>query len=194
MVFLRREFEEGGRRLSGEGVYLRHPEARDFSQWQGVRSQSRAFLEPWEPTWPADELTRSSFRDKLRRYAEDIRDGRAYPFFVFRADDDQLVGGITLSQVRRGAAHAGTIGYWVGEPYKRNRYTRAAVRAVVRFCFDDLGLHRVEAACQPDNGPSRALLTGVGFGEEGRARSYLKINGGWRDHILYAMVAGDPLL
>jgi ribosomal-protein-alanine N-acetyltransferase len=194
MVFLRREYEEGGRRLLGQGVYLRHPEVRDFPQWMAVRSASRAFLEPWEPTWPADELSRASFRDKLRRYAEDIRDGRAYPFFVFRADDDQLVGGITLSQVRRGAAHAGTIGYWVGEPHRRQGFTRAAVRAVVRFCFDDLGLHRVEAACQPDNEPSRALLAGAGFTEEGRARSYLKIDGAWRDHILFAMVAGDPLV
>jgi ribosomal-protein-alanine N-acetyltransferase len=68
------------------------------------------------------------------------------------------------------------------------------VRAVVRFCFDDLGLHRVEAACQPDNDPSRALLLSVGFQEEGRARAFLKINGGWRDHILFAMLEGDPLL
>jgi [ribosomal protein S5]-alanine N-acetyltransferase len=193
MVFLRRDAEEGGRRLIGEGVYLRHPDTRDYLPWAAVRQASREFLTPWEPTWPADELTRPSFRDKLRRYAEDIRDGRAYPFFIFRAEDDQLVGGITLSQVRRGAAHAGTIGYWVGEPYQRRGYVIAAVRAVARFCFDDLALHRVEAACQPDNDPSHKLLLQVGFTEEGRARSYLKINGGWRDHILFAMVAGDPI-
>ncbi len=193
MVFLRRE-DEGGRKLTGAGVYLRHPEARDFAQWATVRNASRAFLTPWEPTWPDDELTRPAFRDKLRRYAEDIRDGRAYPFFIFRSEDDQLVGGITLSQVRRGAAHAGTIGYWVGEPYKRQGHVRNAVRALTQWCFEDLGLHRVEAACQPDNEPSRNLLKSVGFTEEGRARSYLKINGGWRDHILFAMVAGDTIL
>jgi ribosomal-protein-alanine N-acetyltransferase len=194
MVFLRRESEEGGRRLAGEGVYLRHPEPRDYTQWAQVRAASRDFLTPWEPTWPPDELSRPSYRDKLRRYAEDVRDGRAYPFFVFRAEDDQLVGGITLSQVRRGAAHAGTIGYWAGEPYKRRGHIRAAVRAILRFCFEDLGLHRVEAACQPENDPSRSLLIGVGFREEGFARSYLKINGAWRDHVLFAIIAGDPIV
>lgn len=186
MAFLRREGEEG--RLAGERVYLRHPEARDFSSWAQLRAQSRGFLQPWEPTWPEDELTIASFRYKLRRYAHDIRDGKAYPFFVFRNDDGHLVGGVTLSQVRRGAAQAGTVGYWVGQPFQGMGYTTDATRAVVRFAFEELDLHRVEAACQPENGPSRAVLAKAGFEEEGRARAYLKINGAWRDHILFGRV------
>ncbi|MGE3302594.1 MAG: GNAT family N-acetyltransferase, partial [Hyphomonadaceae bacterium] len=173
MVFLRRD-DEGGRRVNGEGVYLRHPELRDFPAWADVRGRSRAFLEPWEPTWPANELTRSAFKDKLRRYGDDIQADRSYPFYIFRAEDDALVGGATLSRIHRGSAQSCTLGYWVGEPYKRRGYTRAAVRALIGFAFGDLRLHRIEAACQPDNGPSRALLLGVGFEEEGRARAYLK--------------------
>ncbi|MET0181645.1 MAG: GNAT family protein [Caulobacterales bacterium] len=188
MVFLRREGEEGGRRLVGNSVFLRHPELRDFSAWARVRGDSRAFLEPWEPIWPEDELTLGAYRYKLRRYAQDIRDAKSFPFFVFREDDGALVGGVTLSQVRRGAAQTGTLGYWVGQAYQGSGYTTEATQAVVRFAFVELGLHRVEAACQPDNASSRRVLAKAGFTEEGYAQAYLKIAGKWRDHVLHAIV------
>ncbi|MDX2233346.1 MAG: GNAT family protein [Hyphomonadaceae bacterium] len=185
--------DDGLRRLDGGGVYLRHPEARDYQDWAELREASRAFLTPWEPTWADDELSRTSFRYKLRRYTEDARDGRAYAFFIFRARDNVLVGGATLSRVQRGVAMSCSLGYWVGAPHARRGHTSAAVRTLARFAFDDLALHRVEAACQPDNDPSRRLLEKVGFTAEGRARSYLKIAGAWRDHLLFGMVAGDAI-
>jgi ribosomal-protein-alanine N-acetyltransferase len=145
-------------------------------------------LTPWEPTWPEDELTKSAFRYRVRRYMQDLEDDKAYPFFVFRMSDEALVGGVTLSQVRRGAAMSATLGYWVGQPYQRRGYTSAAVRLAVQFAFDELDLHRVEAACQPDNIASQGVLKKCGFAEEGRARAYLKINGAWRDHLLFACI------
>jgi ribosomal-protein-alanine N-acetyltransferase len=185
--------EDGLRRLDGEGVFLRHPELRDYQAWADLRARSRAFLTPWEPTWPEDELTRASYRYKLRRYHDDIREGRSYPFLIFRAHDATLVGGATLSRVQRGVTLSCSLGYWVGEPYRRRGHTSAAVRTLARFAFEELGLHRVEAAVQPDNDPSRGLLEGVGFTLEGRARAYLKINGAWRDHLLFGLVKGDPI-
>ena len=185
--------DDGVRRLDGASVYLRHPEARDYQEWADLREASRVFLTPWEPTWADDELSRSSFRYKLRRYTEDARDGRAYAFFLFRARDNVLVGGATLSRVQRGVAMSCSLGYWIGAPHARRGHTSAGVRRLARFAFDDLGLHRVEAACQPDNEPSRTLLAKVGFTHEGLARSYLKIDGDWRDHLLFGLVAGDPV-
>lgn len=185
--------DESERRLDGGGIYLRPPEARDYQDWADLREASRAFLKPWEPTWADDELSRGSFRYKLRRYTEDARDGRAYAFFFFRTRDNVLVGGATLSRVQRGVAMSCSLGYWVGRPHARRGHTSAAVRRLVRFAFDDLGLHRVEAACQPDNTPSRSLLKKVGFTEEGAARAYLKIDGEWKDHVLFGIVAGDPI-
>jgi ribosomal-protein-alanine N-acetyltransferase len=185
--------DDGIRRLDGGGVYLRHPEARDYQDWADLREESRAFLTPWEPTWADDELSRPSFRYKLRRYTEDARDGRAYAFFIFRLRDNALVGGATLSRVQRGVALSCSLGYWAGAPHARRGYTSAAVRTLTRFAFEELGLHRVEAACQPDNDPSRRLLEKVGFTGEGLARKYLKIDGEWRDHLLFGMVAGDPI-
>jgi ribosomal-protein-alanine N-acetyltransferase len=179
---------ESGLRLEGGGVYLRPPRAADYLDWRELRAASRIFLQPWEPTWPSDDLTRAAFRRRLVAYARDRDIGAAFPFFVFRAEDDALTGGITLSNVRRGVAQMASIGYWCGQPFTRQGHTLAAVRSVCDFGFRTLGLHRLEAACIPENGPSRSLLLKAGFAEEGYAKAYLKINGAWRDHVLFGQV------
>jgi len=163
----------------------------DYSEWAQLRERSRRFLTPWEPLWPRDDLTRGAFRRRLKRYAEDVRSDQAYPFFIFRAYDDTLVGGLTLTNVRRGVAQAVSLGYWMGEPYAGQRLMSAAVRAVVPFAFGALRLHRVEAACIPANAASIRLLERVGFQREGLARQYLCINGAWQDHYLYALLRSD---
>jgi [ribosomal protein S5]-alanine N-acetyltransferase len=178
--------------IDGDRVVLRTPQMSDHPAWAAVREVSRGFLTPWEPIWPADDLTRPAFRQRLRRYAEDLRSDQAYPFFVFRKEDNALVGGLALANVRRGVAQAGSLGYWVGEPYARKGYMSAAVRALVPAAFEMLRLHRVEAACIPTNAASIRLLEKCGFRREGYARSYLCINGIWQDHLLYARLRTDP--
>lgn len=185
---LMRKDSDGMRRIDGEGVYLRAPELRDYQDWADVREASRNFLTPWEPTWAQDETSRGSYRYKLRRYTEDARDDKAHALFVFRETDDALVGGVTLSNIRRGVAQTASLGYWAGQMHAGKGFTTAAVRAVLRYAFEDLGLHRVEAACQPDNIASRRVLQKCGFTQEGVARAYLKINGAWRDHLLFGIV------
>ena len=179
--------------VTGSGVYLRPPAPGDFNDWALPREKSRDFLTPWEPVWPADDLTRSAFRRRLRRYAEDQRNDIAYSFLIFRSEGDALVGGLTLANVRRGVSQAGSIGYWVGAPYARQGFMTAAVQALVPFCFGSLKLHRLEAACIPTNKPSIALLEKCGFQREGYARKYLCINGTWQDHLLYARLKEDPI-
>lgn len=174
--------------LDGDRVRLRPPRMGDFAAWADLRRGSRTFLQPWEPIWPADDLTRAAFRRRLSIYSRDLDLGQGYAFFMFRKTDEALVGGINLRDVRRGVAQIGSLGYWVGQPHARHGYTLDAVRTVVRFAFDRLGLHRVEAACLPENEASRRLLLGAGFEPEGRARAYLKINGAWRDHLLFGLV------
>jgi ribosomal-protein-alanine N-acetyltransferase len=180
-----------GLALTGEGLRLRPPRAGDYVAWSELRLRSREFLQPWEPAWPADDLSKSAFRRRLAAYSRDIDLDQAYPFFIFRADHDVFLGGITLSNVRRGVAQMASVGYWIGQPHARKGHMSAAVRTVAAFAFERLGLHRLEAACIPDNLPSRELLLKVGFRLEGEARAYLKINGVWRDHLLFGMLAGD---
>jgi ribosomal-protein-alanine N-acetyltransferase len=193
-MFMRGMIFPGGREpvLQGDGVYLRYPQMTDYTAWSQLRGESRAFLAPWEPVWAADELSRAAFRRRLRRYQRETRGDLAYPFFVFRTGDNVLVGGCTLSNVRRGVTQSAAAGYWVGECYARRGLMHAALRAMLPFVFQVLGLHRLEAACIPENAPSRALLLKMGFREEGYARRYLQIHGEWRDHILFALLEDDP--
>jgi ribosomal-protein-alanine N-acetyltransferase len=175
----------------GHGLLLRSPQMADFPQWAQLRDESRAFLTPWEPIWPSDDLTRTGFRRRLRRYAEDIASDRAYPFLVFREADNTLIGGITVANVRRGIVQAGTIGYWIGEPYARCGYMTAALRVLLPTLFGELNLHRVEAACIPNNAASIRVLEKCGFTREGLARRYLCINGVWQDHLLFGLLHED---
>ncbi len=177
--------------VEGGVVRLRPPRRADYQAWAELRSRSRNFLQPWEPTWPSDDLTRTAFRRRLEAYARERTAGQAYRFLVFRSDDETLVGGLSLSNVRRGVAQTGTLGYWAGEPFAGQGYTTAAVKAAVGFARKTLGLHRVEAACVPENDRSRRVLEKAGFEYEGRARAYLKINGAWRDHLLFGQVVDE---
>jgi [ribosomal protein S5]-alanine N-acetyltransferase len=177
--------------ISGAGVTLRPPHSGDFAEWAALRETSRAFLTPWEPTWPPDDLTRGAFRRRLKRYAEDQRGDLAYAFLIFRSNDNAMVGGLTLANIRRGVAQAGSIGYWLGAPFVRKGYMTAAVRALIPYGFTTLRLHRLEAACIPDNTASIRLLERTAFKREGYARGYLCINGIWQDHLLYARLKDD---
>jgi ribosomal-protein-alanine N-acetyltransferase len=175
----------------GNGLYLRAPQMADYVQWAQLRDYSREYLTPWEPIWPSDDLTRSGFRRRLRRYAEDMAADRSYPFIVFRENDGSMLGGITLANVRRGIVQAGTIGYWMGQPHAHRGYMTSALRLLLPTLFGELNLHRVEAACIPTNAPSIRVLEKCGFTREGLARRYLCINGVWQDHFLYGLLNED---
>lgn len=179
---------EAGPLVRGEGLLLRAPSIADFPAWAALREESRDYLRPWEPAWPDDDLTRAAFRRRLAVYEREMDLGNAWPFFIFREADGTLVGAVTLSNVRRGVAETGTLGYWIGRPHAGRGHATAAVRAVCRFAFESVGLHRVEAACVPDNLASRRVLEKAGFEHEGRARAYLKINGAWADHLLFGLI------
>jgi ribosomal-protein-alanine N-acetyltransferase len=193
MAFFRSvTFSEPQPVIAGEAVFLRAPQMADHAEWSALRAASREFLTPWEPTWPADDLTRAAFRRRIRRYAEDQRNDLAYPFFIFRKSDGVMVGGLTLANIRRGCAQAASLGYWMGAPYAHQGYMTAAVATMLPFAFGMLRLHRVEAACIPGNDASIRLLEHTGFQREGFARQYLCINGVWQDHILFARLRDDP--
>lgn len=181
----------GNEALRAKRLYLRPPRASDWQAWSELRTASRSFLEPWEPTWPRDALSRAAFRHRLQRQAREMRSGAGYGFFLFRIADDALLGGITLSNIQRGIAQSCSVGYWIGAPYARQGLMTEALERLLPFVFDHLGLHRLEAACLPDNQPSQRLLAKLGFQKEGYARAYLRINGRWRDHLLFALLAED---
>lgn len=179
--------------IDGSGVFLRVPQMADFSEWARLREESRAFLTPWEPAWPEDDLTRGAFRRRLRRYAREMRDDVGYSFLVFRGNDRALIGGATLTNVRRGVAQAANLGYWMGAPFAGKGLMTAALTALVPFAHGTLRLKRIEAACLPHNVASVQLLARLGFAREGFAREYLCIAGQWQDHLLFARLGADPI-
>jgi [ribosomal protein S5]-alanine N-acetyltransferase len=180
--------------VEGRSVRLRPPVTADFTQWSKLRADSRDYLTPWEPTWAPDELSRAGFQRRLRRYNQAAKDGTGHMFFVFDRKSGTLAGGCQLSNIRQGVAQsAATLGYWMGKTYAGQGLMTDAVVTLVRHAFDRMGFHRVEAACIPSNAASRRVLAKAGFQAEGTARKYLKINGEWQDHLLFAILAGDPI-
>ncbi|CAN5376779.1 GNAT family protein [soil metagenome] len=180
-----------GPHVRGQGVLLRPPRIGDYQAWADLRDASRDYLQPWEPAWPEDDLTRAAFRRRLSVYAREMELGNAWPFFIFDQAGRVLLGAVTLSNIRRGVAETGTLGYWIGQPYAGAGHATAAVRALARHAFHDLRLHRLEASCLPINTASRRVLEKSGFRKEGEARAYLKINGEWADHLLFGLLSED---
>jgi ribosomal-protein-alanine N-acetyltransferase len=194
VVFLRSHFAyEVPPVLRGRKVFLRTPAMDDFEAWASLRMVSRDFLVPWEPSWPADDLTRAAFRNRIKRYMRDMAEDSAYPFFIFEQASGELTGAVTIANVRRGVAEMGSLGYWIGAPFTRQGLMTDAVNTIVAYGFGPLRLHRMEAACLPTNVASRRLLLKCGFTQEGYARRYLRINGTWQDHLTFARLNDDPL-
>ena len=177
-------------RLETERMALRLPQHSDFNAWTALRQDSRDFLVPWEPTWSADHLSRRAFTNRVYWASRASRGGTALPLFLIRRDG-VLLGAVTLDNIRRGPAQMGTIGYWIGAPFSRQGYMREAIEAAVGHAFGPMDLSRIEAACLPENTPSRGVLEKCGFKYEGVAQSYLQINGRWRNHVLYANLRAD---
>lgn len=178
-------------RIETERLTLRPPQHADFTPWSNLRRESAAFLKPWEPAWADDHLTRKAFTNRVYWAQRGIAGGTELPLFLIRRSDGVLLGAITLSNIRRGPAQAGTTGYWIGECHARRGYMREALTAVVHHAFHVLDLSRMEAGCLPENAPSRRLLESCGYKYEGVAQSYLQINGRWRNHVLYANLRSD---
>jgi len=177
--------------LRSTRLTLRLPVMADFAEWRGLRQTSGTFLAPWEPVRDADYLSRSAFRNRVYWARRGVEDGRSFPYLIFHTPTGRLLGGITLDNVRRGPALAGSLGYWIGENHTRQGYMTEAVGLVVDNAFTHIGLSRIEAACLPENVASRAVLEQSGFKYEGVAQSYLQIAGRWRSHVLYANLRRD---
>ena len=175
--------------VHGRALTLRQPVVGDYTEWAELRALSRAHLTPWEPTWSQDDLSRAMYRRRLRAYAKDVHNDVSYPYFIFDNTSGALLGGITLSNVRRGSAQTASLGYWMGAPYAGRGHMREAVGMLLPMAFNALRLHRIEAATMLKNFASMHVLEFVGFEREGLAHAYLKINGRWEDHLLYARLA-----
>lgn len=175
--------------LRGPRVLLRLPQMGDYDEWYTLRHASRNFLRPFEPRWTDADLGKRVFSSRVKRAREEAEEGTDYSFLIFvgRNGHDELVGGITLSNVRRRAAQFVNLGYWMGQQFAGQGLMSEAVGLTLPFVFETLDLHRIHAAFLPGNTASRRVLEKNGFVEEGFAEKYLQINGRWEDHVLFGL-------
>jgi len=175
--------------LRAERVMLRLPQMQDYEAWYTLRRDSRDFLKPFEPRWTEADLARRVYATRVRRSRQEAADGTDYSFFIFLETGarEELVGGITLSNIRRRAAQFVNLGYWMGQQYAGKGLMTEAVGVCIPFIFETLDLHRIHAAFLPGNMASRRVLEKNGFVEEGFAKHYLQIDGRWEDHVLFGL-------
>ena len=179
--------------LHGKNVYLRPPEYKDWQEWSQLRNDNMSYLKPWEPTWNIHELERSHFVKRVRFFEKLSINDEAYSFLIFEKSNIQLIGEININNIQRGVVQSCSIGYWISENKMGLGYMRESINILKDFIFNDLKLHRVEAACLPRNMRSLSTLLKSEFEIEGHAKKYLKINGAWEDHILLSCIKHESI-
>jgi [ribosomal protein S5]-alanine N-acetyltransferase len=170
-------------RLAGNAVYLRYPKDTDFDEISTLyRSSEGRFHNFFQSGYD-----RATFEALLT----DMKSDALEPFYICGKDSGIILGTITLSQIFRKRFQNAYLGYMLASKYTGNGFMTESVQLVLRFAFNTLKLHRVEANVQPENRPSIAVLERTGFSKEGYSRKYLKIGGRWRDHERWAIIKDD---
>jgi [ribosomal protein S5]-alanine N-acetyltransferase len=173
-------------------VELHPPRRRDAEEWSRVRLANEAWLAPWEPTavgpWAARH-TPTAYRAMRRAVLRRAAMGLSLPFVV--RVEGRLAGQVTIDNVVRGALRSGNLGYWVDRAVAGRGMASLAVALVCDHAFGPARLHRLQADIRPENGSSRRLVHRLGFRHEGLLRRYLDIDGDWRDHDTFALLAED---
>ena len=177
--------------ITGRKVILRPPQYSDWKAWADERKKNKLYLQPWEPLWSINELERSSFVKRVRMFERLSHNDQAYSFLIFTSDNEDFIGEVNISNVQRGIIQSCTIGYWIAKDCEGKGMMSESLELVKEFIFNELKLHRIEAACLPHNIPSLKLLLKNGFIKEGTARKLLKINDKWQDHTVLSFILDD---
>jgi ribosomal-protein-alanine N-acetyltransferase len=172
-------------------VELRLPIAADAPAFLDLVVRNRDHFRPYEPRRPASYFTLGGQREQVSAAQRQAEVGERFEFGIWERNGGALIGRISLGGISRGALQNAYLGYGIDVARGGRGYATQAVRLTVRVAFDDLGLHRVQAAVVPENKASARVLAKVGFREEGLARRYLFLDGRWKDHLMFALTADD---
>jgi len=175
--------------LFGRRVLLRPLAPTDFPAWREVRRRNAGWLTKWEPTRPPGSPDviedREAFTIRCNARQRERQLGSGYGFGIFV--DGEFAGEINLSSVQRGPFQSGSIGYWIDEAHAGQGYTPEALVVLLRYCFEDLRLHRLEVAIVPRNHASRRVVEKLELRDEGLAKGFLEIDGNWEDHVRFGI-------
>jgi ribosomal-protein-alanine N-acetyltransferase len=179
-------------RLAWGPVELHPLRRRDAAEWSRLRVANEDWLAPWEPSavvpWRLRH-TPAAYRAMRRSVARRARAGTSLPFAI--RVEGRLAGQVTIDNIVRGAMRSGHLGYWIDRAAAGRGMASLAVALVCDHAFGPVGLHRLQADIRPENGPSQRLVARLGFTQEGLLRRYLDIDGDWRDHLTFSLLAED---
>jgi [ribosomal protein S5]-alanine N-acetyltransferase len=178
-------------KLRSERLVIRPPTERDLKVLRAAMKVSAEHLREWQPTPSADPASLTVLSQGIERDRALWRRDLQYAFLVLSEDESEVVGRVSLSGVWRGAYQGAFLGYWTSAAYLRKGYAKEFIQRVLKCAFTDLALHRVQAAIMPNNVASLAVIRALAFREEGLAKSYLRINDEWRDHLLFAKLSSE---
>lgn len=178
-------------KLKGERIHLCSLQKEDYAQWAEIRRRNQDFLKPFEPKWSSDALSDVFFKRRLHKQKQEKEAGRGAFFLIHHNQDRKIIGGINLNNIQYGAARCASLGYWLEKGSLKQGYMHEAASLVIDYAFNVLNLHRLHAACLPNNQDSVNLLLKLGFQEEGFAEKYLQINGVFEDHRLFGLIKKD---
>jgi ribosomal-protein-alanine N-acetyltransferase len=183
----------GGLELAGKRVLLRPLGVSDFDEWQEVRRRCADWLLKWEPArldgYPDPVEDRRAFAARCGARERERQLGSGYGFGIFV--DGRFAGEMNLSGIQRGPFQNGFVGYWIDQRVAGRGYAPESAAVLLRFSFEEIGLHRIQVCIIPRNGPSRRVADKLGLREEGIAVRFLEINGVWEDHACYAITAEE---
>ena len=173
--------------LKSDRIIMRPPQMTDWPQWADARRKNKAHIQPFDPLWATNALDESFFERRIGRQSREWALGLANAFLILKREDCSLIGGMNINNICRGAAQFASLGYWVEKNHQGQGYMAEALQLTLRYVFEELELHRVNASCLLNNARSKKTLLNAGFEQEGTAEKYLKINGIWQDHELFGL-------
>ena len=176
-------------RADGPPVILRALRTRDRGEWEALRTQNLDWLRPWEATAPDGVVTKLAFRQVVRHFDREAKEGRLLPFAI--ETGGILVGQMHLFGIAWGSLRCASAGYWVAESVAGQGIMPLALAAACDHAFVRLGLHRIEVNIRPENTASLRVVEKLGFRDEGVRLGYLHIDGDWRDHRSFALTTED---
>lgn len=179
--------------MSFKTIYLRRLEMSDAAALLDLRLRNRAFFQPFEPSRKDSHFTLEAQEKDISSGLLSAQNDQSYIFGIFLHETNNLIGRIALTGVARGPYQNAYMGYYIDQAHHGKGYATLAVKQCVRHAFQVLGLHRVQAAVMPWNKPSLRVLEKAGFRREGLAERYLKINGVWEDHVLFARTVEENI-
>ena len=170
--------------IETERLLLKSPQPEFAEACAAYYKRNKAFLALYEPKRESSFYEPAHHLGILADEMKQMHNQTMAPFYLFRKEEPEtVVGKINLSNIVWGAFRSCFLGYKLDESYINQGYMTEAVKAVVRYAFEDLGLHRIEGNVMLCNARSMRVLENCGFQSEGIAEKYLKIHGAWEDHV-----------